>query len=209
MVLDEHELRQHLVAAADQVGAPRFTIEALIKRVRRRRAKIIGIVSGSLLAVAAIAVAVPVALSSPGNQPVAHPEIGPFVLSFTMTVNGQSLVFPKDGVTPSFAVTPGEHLKIRLGVIVPAHARVTTLWLGVSTGAFGTPGRDGRRPVGLDPVLAHTKKPLTPGLHTFRLAWAVPVQLSRGTSSVLVAAWATKQEDARVSQVVATFVARR
>jgi hypothetical protein len=39
MVLNEDELRHHLAAAADHVSAPRFTLESLISRIRRRRAK--------------------------------------------------------------------------------------------------------------------------------------------------------------------------
>lgn len=95
MVLNEDELRQHLAAAAEHVSAPRFTLEGLISRIRRRRAKILGLVSGSLLAVAATAVAVPAALSGRGTPPRAQPMLPPFQLSYTMAVNGQSLVFPR------------------------------------------------------------------------------------------------------------------
>jgi hypothetical protein len=210
VILDEQELRQHLAAAADHASAPRFTIEGLISRSRRRRAKILGLVSGSLLAVAAIAVAVPVALSGPGTPPTAsHPATAPFELSFTVAVNGQSRVFPKNGPPPSFTVTPGKHLRIRIGVIVPAHAKVTTLWLGVTKGVLSSPGRDGQRPAGMRPVLAHTRKPLTPGLHTFSLTWTMPAQLPRGTALSLVAAWTTKQQDASVAQPVAELVTAR
>jgi hypothetical protein len=210
VILDEQELRQRLAAAADPVSAPRFTIEGLISRIRRRRAKILGLVSGSLLAVAAIAVAVPVALSGPGTPPTAsHPPKVPFELSFTVAVNGQSRVFPKNGPPPSFAVTPGEHLRIHIGVIIPAHAKVTTLWLGVTKDDLSSPGRDGQRPPGMRPILAHTRKPLTPGPHTFSLTWTIPAQLPRGTSLLLAAAWTTKQQDARVAQPVAELVTPR
>jgi hypothetical protein len=107
MVLDEQELRHHLAAAADRASAPRFTVDDLTCRVRRRRPKITGLVSGSLLAVAAIAVAVPVALSGSGTPPTAHPAVVPFRLSFTVAVNGQSRVFPKNGPAPSFYRHPG------------------------------------------------------------------------------------------------------
>lgn len=73
MILDEQELRQQLAAAADHVSAPRFTVDGLISRIRRRRARILGLISGSLLAVAALAVAVPVALSGPGTPPAGSP----------------------------------------------------------------------------------------------------------------------------------------
>ena len=56
-----------------------------------------------------------------------------------MAVNGQVRVFPKGGAPLSLTVTPGKRLRIRIGVVVPARAKVTTLWLGISKGAFGTP----------------------------------------------------------------------
>jgi hypothetical protein len=207
MVLNEGELRHLLAAAADHVSAPRFTLEGLRSRIRRRRAKILGLVSGSLLAVAAIAVAVPVTLSARGTPPRAQPMLAPFDLSYTVAVNGQSGVLPQGRHIPRFIVTPGEDLSIRIGVIVPAHAKVTALWLGVATGAFGSPGRDGQRPFGMDPVLAHTGKPLTPGRHTFRLTWTMPAQLNPRASLLLVAAWETK--DARVAEPVAELVTPR
>jgi hypothetical protein len=144
MGLNQDELRQRLTEAAESVSAPRFTLECLSSRIRRRRAKILGLGSGSLLAVAAIAVAVPVTLGGHGTPLRTRPMLPPFHLSFTAAVNGQSRVFPKNGPPPSFTVTRGEHLRIRIGVIVPAHARVTTLWLGVATGAFGPPTGSGR-----------------------------------------------------------------
>jgi hypothetical protein len=207
MILDEQELREHLAATAGHASAPRFSIEALISRIRRRRARILGLVSGSLLAVAALAVAVPVVLSGPGTPPSAsHPEIAPFRLSVTVAVNGR---FKKTGSPPSFTVTPGEHLRIQIGVIVPAHAKVTTLWLGVTKDGFSSPGRNGQRPAGMRPVLAHTRKPLTPGLHTFTLTWTMPAQLPSGTTLWLVAGWTTRQEDASVGQGVAELVTPR
>jgi hypothetical protein len=210
MSLDEQEMRQQLEAVADHVSAPRFTIEGVISRIRRRRAKILGLVSGSLLAVAAIAVAVPVALSGPNTPPTAGPPTGHlFRLSFTVAVNGQSRVFLKNGSPPSFTVTPGEHLRIHIDVTVPAHAKVTTLWLGVTKDDFSPPGRHGQRPPGMRPVLAGTRKPLAPGPHTFSLTWTVPARLPGGTSLWLAAAWATKQQDARVAQPVAGLVTPR
>jgi hypothetical protein len=212
MVLDEQELRQHLAAAADQAAAPRCTIEGLTGRIRRRRAKITGLVSGSLLAVAAIAVAVPVALSGPGIPLRAAAKVPPrplFRLSYTVAVNGQSRVFPKNGPPPSFTVTPGEHLRIRIGVTVPAHAKVTTLWLGVTKDGFSARGRDGQRPPNMRPVLAHFQKPLTPGRHTFRLTWTTPTGLRRGTTLWLVAGWTTRQQDASVGEGIAELVTPR
>jgi hypothetical protein len=208
MTLDEQELRQHLKTVAGQVGAHRFSIELLTGRIRRRRAQIIGAVSASLLAVAALAVAVPVALGGAGTAPTtsAPKAVRPGLL-VTVVVNGQSRLSPKDGPSPSFTVSPGEHLRIHIGVIVPTDAKVTNLWLGVARGGFGSPGPDGQRPAGVRPVLAHTRKPLTPGLHTFRLSWTMPAQLPRGTSLWLVAAWG--QQDASIGQAVAELVTPR
>ncbi|MGD0684859.1 MAG: hypothetical protein ABSA03_07040 [Streptosporangiaceae bacterium] len=203
MILDEQELRQRLTVAASQASAARFTMDGLISRIRRRRARILGLVSGSLLAVAAIAVAIPAALSGPGTPTASRPPIAPFQLSFTVTVNGHAR---RNESPPRFTVTPGEHLSIHIAVIIPVHARLTTLWLGVTKDELSSPGRDGQRPPGMRPVLAHTRQPLTPGPHTFRLTWTAPAHLRRGTTLSLAAAWATRQEDDRAAQFVAEFV---
>lgn len=207
MVFDEQELRQRLEATADRVSAPRFTVEGLADRIRRRRAKIVGLASVSLLAVAAVAVAVPVALSGPSTpQTASSPPKVVRPLSVTVAVNGQSRARPKNAPPPSFTVTPGEHLRIRIGVTVPAHVKVTPLWLGVTNGVFSSPGPDGQRPTGLRQVLAHTRKPLPSGLHIFRLTWTVPAGLRRGTTLWLVAEWTSIQEQASVGQGIAELV---
>jgi hypothetical protein len=200
MTFDEQDLRERLEAVAAQAGPPRFTVEGLIGRIWRRRARIIGLILGSVLAVAAIAVAVPVSLSGQGTPPIARPAVIPFSPSFTVRVNGQSGMHPQGGRIPRFAVSPGEQLRISIGVTVPAHTRVTALWLGVSGDVLGTP-RDMR------PILARTRKPLIPGLHTFRLRWTVPVGLPRGTTRYLVANW--EAEQASVAQFIAELVRRR
>jgi hypothetical protein len=207
MAFDEQDLRERLEAVAAHAGPPRFTVEGLIGRIRRRRARIIGLVLGSLLAVAGIAVAIPISLSSQSTPPIARPAVVPFSPSFTVRVNGQSAMHPQGGRIPRFAVTPGEQLRISIGVTVPAHARVTTLtprvtalWLGVSRGVIGTLGD-------MRPILARTRKPLTPGLHTFRLRWTVPTGLPRGTTRYLVANW--EAEQASVAQFIAELVMRR
>jgi hypothetical protein len=159
---------------------------------RRRRAKVIAAASASLLAVAVIAAAVPLALSGTSTpQTGLAPGKIPFDLSYTVAVNGQSRVFPKNGALPSFTVTPGENLRIKVGVIVPAHAKVTALWLGISKGSWGT-GPNG--PTGINhPTLAHTRKPLGPGSHRFWLRWTVPAGLRPGTSRYLATAWYFRQ----------------
>jgi hypothetical protein len=75
---------------------------------------------------------------SPPSAKHAPPKL-PLRLSFTVAINGQSQVFPENGPPPSFAVTPGEDLRINVDVTVPAHHEVTALWLGISGGVMGTP----------------------------------------------------------------------
>ena len=187
MVLNEDVLRQQLAAAADHVSAPRFTHESLISRVRRRRTKILGLASESLLAVAAVAVAVPVALSGTSTPSAKHPPAKiPFKPSFTVTINDQSQVFPENGPPPRFTVAPGEHLRIDVDVAVPGHQKVTALWLGISGVVMGPPSE-------LHPILAHTRKPLGPGSHRFRLQWTVSAGLRPGTLRYVTAAWDTPQ----------------
>jgi hypothetical protein len=129
-------------------------------------------------------------------------------LRFAVTVNGQRPSIPPVGQTghpkppagcgrsPSdpcpgnsgagVTVTPGEHVSIRVAVTIPARARVAGLWLGISSGTFGT-GRTG--PVGLDPVLARIRTDLEPGPHAYRLSWTAPAELGPGTILWLAAAW--------------------
>jgi hypothetical protein len=203
VVLDEQQLRQRLEAVADRVSRPRLTIDGVTGRIRRRRAKVIGLVSGSLLAVAGSAVAVVVALVGIGTPSTVVPSKLPFELSFTVAVNGQSRVSPRSG--PNFIVTPGENVRIDVGVTVPAHAKLTILYFGLARGAFG-PGLDGSRPIGVHPILARTRKPLTSGLHTFRLTWSVPATgLRRRTTFDLVATWEARQIHASVGQFVAVL----
>jgi hypothetical protein len=67
--IDEQELRQRLRAVAAQASPPRFSVESLVSRIRRRHARIMAAIAGSFLAVAAIAVAVPIGLSAPSPPP--------------------------------------------------------------------------------------------------------------------------------------------
>jgi hypothetical protein len=106
----------------------------------------------------------------------------PFPLSFTVAVNGESRVFPKNGPPPTFTVTPGEELRINVVVTVPADQRVTALSLGISGGVLGTPSD-------LHPILADSRKPLGPGSHRFRLRWSVPAGLRSGTLRYVAAEW--------------------
>jgi hypothetical protein len=208
MVLEEQDLRYRLTSAAFAAGAPRFTAQSLAERIRRRRTRILSLFSASLLVVAAAAVAIPVALSGSGNRPVAHPGRPPFLLSYTVVVNGRSPGLAANGSPPRFAVALGEPLRIDVGVKVPARAQVTVLWLGISQGVFGSPGRDGQQPAGMRPALAHVQNVLSAGLHRFTLTWTVPAQLPV-RAVWLVAGWTTKQQDARVGEPVALLAAER
>jgi len=208
VVLDEQELRDRLAAAADQAGPPSFTADGLIPRIRRRRARVLGLAAGSLLAAAAIGVAVPVALSgSPApTVVVAQPVTTPLQVSFAVAVNGQSRTQPLDGPAPRFTVTPGERLSIRVSVIVQAHARVTALWLGIADGGVSSPGAAGQQPAGLRPVFAHAGRLLTPGSHTFAATWTVP-SAAPGTTVWIAAAW--EQTDAGIGRPIAELVIQR
>jgi hypothetical protein len=207
MSIDEQEVRRRLEAVAAQVSPPRFSLEGLTGRIRRRRARIVAAAAGLFLAVAAAAV-VPIGLSAPSPPPRAEapPAIRfPFKLSFTVAVNGRSMMTPPighGGPFPAFAVTPGEKLAINVTVTVPAHATVTAIWLGVAHGLYSA--WPGGRPTGLSPILAHSATPLTQGLHVFRLRWTVPVPIRPGTIPWLVAAWTA--HDFQIGQFIAELV---
>jgi len=204
MLLDEQELRQHLTAAAGQASPPRFTVDGLAARIQRRRARIIGLLSGSLLAVAIIAVTVPIGLRGGGGGGVpGHPGVAPFRLSYTVAVNGRSRAFRENG-PPTFTVAPGEKLRIDVGVIVPAHATVTALWLGI-TNSMLSPRRNG--PADMHPILAaRTRAPLRHGAHRFTLRWAVPARLLPGDTRQVSIEWAWSQfPPGEGEQIVAQF----
>ena len=96
---------------------------------------------------------------------------------------------------PSYRVRSGEYLVMRIGVVVPEHVRITALWFGVSTGAWGT-GLHGR-PTGMHPILAHYAHPLPAGSHTFGLRWRIP-RLHAKASRMLTFAWSSSQPPASV-----------
>jgi hypothetical protein len=206
-MFDEHQLRKRLEATAGLVSSPAFTLDGLVGRIRRQRAKVTGLATGSLLAVAAIAVAVPVAIGRPGPPPVSGVRSVPaapvhFQLSFIVAVNGQSQVRHPNHEARTFTLTPGEHVSFRVGVFVAAHARVTNLWLGVSS-SIAAPSLDGQAPPGLIP-LAHARGPLSPGRHTFMLTWTMLANLPRGSSLSLVAVW--QQPGAGIGAPIAVLV---
>jgi hypothetical protein len=200
MSIDEQEVRQRLEAVAAQASPPRFSVEDLISRIRRRRARIIAAVSGALLALAGIAVALPIGLSGPG-RPAIVPERLPIQLSYAVTVNGQSRVSLPYG-QPRFAVAPGENLVISVDVRIPAHVMVRAMWFGVDRGPYGL-GTSG--PIGVNPILALSRRLLTSGLHTFRMRWMVPAGFQSGTIRPLIAAW-TGSHSGAVQVIAVLFI---
>src|SRR5215469_9108028 len=126
---------------------------------------------------------------------------------FSLTVNGRA-------GARSLAVTTGQHLAMEVEVIIPAHARVENLWLGISSGADSM-SKDGPR--GLDPLLSHSHGALRPGKHTIKFSWNVPTTMSPRSVSLTavyagmlpVAAPAgapVRLTEASVSHPVAEFV---
>lgn len=198
MVLDDQEVRQRLEALAAGVGAPRLTAGGLIGQIRRRRLKMISLFSASIIAVVAVAVTVPVALAG-GDRDSAVPEVVTILPSFTVTVNDQSQVRPKNGPPPSYRVRPGERLSMRVAVTVPRHLRITKLWLGISRGTWGN-GPKG--PIGMRPILVSSRQPLPPGLHTFALDWRVPRHQS-GDRLYLITVWSAHNPPVSDAQAIA------
>lgn len=120
-------------------------------------------------------------------------------VTFISAINGKSAAPRKDGHVPSYRARPGEHLMMRVTVIVPKHLTVTALWFGISTGILGG-GASGTG--SMHPILAHYRQPLPTGSHTFSLPWRVPEGRS-GTSLDLVTSWSSRQPPANVGQFVA------
>ncbi len=120
-------------------------------------------------------------------------------LTYVLTINGQSVSFPKNGTTPIYHVRLGEHLLITVAVIVPRHLTTTALWLGISTDTWGN-GPKGR-PIGMHPILSHTRHPLPAGMHTFGLRWRVPGRPGPywPFSFFLVHAWTSRHPPAAVA----------
>jgi hypothetical protein len=123
-------------------------------------------------------------------------------VTFTPAINGKSAAPREDGHVPSYRVRPGEYLAMRVTVTVPKHVRVTALWLGISNGTWGN-GPTG--PIGMNPVLAHYRQPLSAGSHTFGWRWRIPQRRS-GASLYLIFAWSSQQLPASVSGPVAQLL---
>lgn len=200
MVIDEHELHQRLEGLAAGVDAPLLTAEGLIRRIRRRRAKVISLLSVSFLAAAAIAVAIPIGLAS-GGKPTAAPSPPEIFPSYVLTINGRSHVRPQKGPVPSYHIRRGEHVDITVEIRVPRHLTMSQLRLGISTGTWGN-SPDG--PVGLHPILASFRRSLSPGSHAFTLHWRVPWHTSVARL-YLVSAWSTRRPPDNVAEAIAVL----
>ena len=189
MTIDEHGLRRRLEETAAKASAPRFTTEDVVRQVRRRRTRFIAMAVGAVVAAGAVAVAVPVALSGKSQPMVSHAPPVPPELTYAVTVNGRTEMFPAGSSTaPRFAVTPGENLTIVVDAYVPADTTMSAVWLGITDGVL-SPRPDG--PANMNPILAaRSGAPLSPGVHRFTLRWAVPASLRPGTSRQLAAEWA-------------------
>jgi hypothetical protein len=120
-------------------------------------------------------------------------------LMYVVTVNGRAALLSRHGIPPNFRVRPGQHLHITVAVIVPRHATVSALSLGISTKSFGG---SPQHPIGVRPILARSSQQLATGRHAFGLHWRIPED-HLGASLDLVSVWSTSQGD--VGQAIATL----
>jgi hypothetical protein len=164
-----------------------------------RRASLVAAVAAALLSASACSPAPVCACPAPQL---------PFKLTFTTTIKGRTASTTAYERPPHFDVRSGRLLVIDVVVTVPKRARVSALWLGISTGLIGY-SQKSRRPL-LHPILAHPRGVLTAGSHSFRLNWRVPAKVRRGRRVYLVANWATLQaQTSSVAEYVASLVVRR
>ena len=130
------------------------------------------------------------------------PPVVPFRVTFTVTANGRPSSPSRN--LPRLNVRAGRLVVINVVVSLPGRARVSALWLGISTGTVGG-GPNG--PTGINPVLVHSRQVLTAGRHSFRLRWRAPAKARPGSRLYLAAAWASRQppgfsEEQLVARVV-------
>ena len=166
--------------------------------------EVIGAVRTSLVAtVLAGVLAAGGCSSSPGcSAGTLCPSVAPFRVTFIVTANGRAASPSRNG--PRLNVRAGRVAVINVVVSVPRRARVSALWLGISTGSVGG-GPNG--PSGVDPVLVHSRQVLTAGRHSFRLRWRAPAQARPGSRLYLAAAWASRQPPVfSEDQLIAHFV---
>jgi len=116
------------------------------------------------------------------------PAAVPFRVTFTVTADGRPSSPSRN--LPRLNVRAGRLVVINVVVSVPGRARVSALWLGISTGTVGG-GPNG--PTGVVPILVHSRQVLTAGRHSFRLRWRTPAKARPGSRLYLAAAWASRQ----------------
>ncbi|MGH3121806.1 MAG: hypothetical protein ACRDND_12390 [Streptosporangiaceae bacterium] len=109
-------------------------------------------------------------------------------MTFAVTVNGRPAAPSRN--LPRLDIRAGRLVVISVTVAVPKRARVSALWLGISTGTVGG-GTNG--PTGVDPILVHSRQVLTAGPHSFRLRWRAPATIRPGSRLYLAAEWASRQ----------------
>jgi hypothetical protein len=124
------------------------------------------------------------------------------ILMYQMAINGQAASYAGEGTQPHYHIRPGERLQMTVVVTLPGHLKITTLWLGISTGTWGN--GPGGRPIGMKPILARSSRLLTAGAHTFRLRWRVPSSQSGGPL-YLVWAWSSHRPPVHIAGAVAVL----
>jgi hypothetical protein len=184
MSIDERGQRQCLEQSVGHASTPRNPVWESARQLLRQRFRVITAVGDALIAAAAVAVAVPVALSVANWQPAGRRRPTTPELSYTITVDGLAPASPgPDSSLPRFVISPGEDLSFTVDVTVPEDVTVTGLWLGITAGIL-SPRRDG--PENMNPVLAaFTDTTLPPGAHRFSFHWVVPAELGPGTKREL------------------------
>ena len=199
MTIEEQELGRRLGQWAGQAKPAWIATGELGSQIRRQRSCIITAVADAVIPALAIAVSIPVVLSSTNWQPAGRRRPRTPDLSYTITVNGRAQVSPgPDSELPRYAVSSGENLSIGVDATVPEATTVTGLWLGITNGIL-TPDRNGPR--NMSPVLvACTDTTLGPGVHHFTFHWAVPAELRSGTVRQLSVQFAWNRQSSGMSQ---------
>ncbi len=203
MSVDEQEPRR----CAEQACAPLFAAEELARQVGWHRSRVFTTVADAVMAGAAVAVAIPIALSTGCRLPVGHRRPRSPRLSYVVVVDGKAQVHPeREPGAPWYSVVPGEALSVTVEVTVPGDATVTALWFGIMDGLL-TVSRGG--PTRMSPVLvAHPDTMLDPGAHRFDFRWDVPADLRPEDRCYLAAQFGLGRQSQLTShQIVAVFEA--
>jgi hypothetical protein len=87
---------------------------------------------------------------------------------------------------------------MQVAVTVRKHWWLTELWLGICKNSYG--GSPDHRPVGMNPVLYHSRQRLAAGWHAFGLRWRVP-EGGLGAGVLLCTAWQGRHSIASVGVI--------